>query len=131
MPHIFVDSNPIQDKISGKKAEVHEKNVQARVSLVAPTYGFINYTASGNNEIKTTKPGQIFFYQMDLIGTHPSEIEVGDVVQFDVVKDRQSGFYVAKEIYLVSKKDEIVESEEKQTWGDYFKSFFGSKKSNV
>merc|ERR1712140_32423 len=104
-PHMFVESRSIINTVENQQTKtVYKTDVQGKVSLITDTYGFVEFTPENN--ILTTKPGQVFFYQMDLVGAHPSEIEVGDIVQFDVVMDKKSKIYVGKNVYLITGKEE-------------------------
>ena len=144
MPHMFVESKSIMQNIKPNYlAPVHQKNVQGKVSLITNTYGLIEFAQENTPEsdrITTTKPDQIFFYQMDLVGTHPSEIEKGDFVQFDVAQNQKSKIYVAVNVHLISDKEpdsyevgDTSESGETRVGGvsEYFKSFFRGYGSNV
>ena len=92
-----VSYNGVPDEVG----EVLEKNAAGLVNLVADSYCLVDYdilrTGKVSREGLTTRPGMIFFYQMDFVGDH-RQLQIGDEVTFDVVLNRKSGFYVAKNV---------------------------------
>merc|ERR1719188_458409 len=71
--------------------EVLERAATGKVNLVSDSYCLIDYDILKTGKVTeaglTTRPGMIFFYQMDFVGDHRSLV-VGDLLQFDVVMNR-------------------------------------------
>ena len=97
-----------------------EKKVTGPIVMTTENYGLINYDiekvtfsqylniqeirnnlSSSPYNLKTTKPGQIFFYNLDFFGDL-RKVEENDVVEFDVVYNSRSGIFVAKNVQLIN-----------------------------
>lgn len=80
------------------------KSQTGTIALVSKTYCLIDYNLPepylNAPNIKTTRPGKLFFYQLDFYGNHLS-LKVGDLVEFDVVKNNDSGIYVGYNVHAI------------------------------
>jgi hypothetical protein len=100
----------LEDKLiiprSKTEGKVFQKSATGSISVVGQSYCLINYdiTQQDNYNIeqpeKTTESSSIFFYQLDYFGNH-QELQVGEMVQFDVVENLKSGIYVAKNVHRI------------------------------
>jgi cold shock CspA family protein len=75
------------------------KRIEGRVTKINKEQGF-GYLA--------TEQGALFFHQAQLVGCHYSELNVGDVMLFDVVFNFVSGKRIAKNVSFVEAADRSI-----------------------
>ena len=77
------------------KSKSTKKNCKQTGKLLhlGQNYGFIQYDGLE----KTTRPGLIYFYDLDCYGGVDG-LEVGEVLEYEVVYNQKSGLFVGKSV---------------------------------
>ena len=94
----------------------------ARIESTKGEYGFISFkvdekdhqaslTKNGANSLPQNT-GNLFFHSSELVGCAMFELQVGDVVEFNVVHNKRTNKYCAAKVRFIERKPEIMATSE-------------------
>lgn len=118
----FIDFQVSTNRITSQHRAVNITPVRtkqvARIESTKGEYGFISFkvdekdhhaslTKNGAHSLPQNT-GNLFFHSSELVGVAMYELQVGDVVEFNVVHNKRTNKYCAAKVRFIERKPEIM-----------------------
>jgi cold shock CspA family protein len=126
---MIIQGDPVVFKVSTHRLTNQHRAVNitpvrtkqvARIESTKGEYGFISFKVDEkDHQASLTKngasslpqnTGNLFFHSSELVGCAMFELQVGDVVEFNVVHNKRTNKYCAAKVRFIERKPEIMTS---------------------